>query len=287
MHKINAIVVTYYPDDSVLKKNMLALSSQVDHVFIIDNTPKGHCFNSDVDLSNISIFKLNENLGIAAAQNVGLKMCLASSIDYCILFDQDSTISPGLINKLYNAITSKEAIDNSVVAVGPRIIDAYTNKWVKPKFQREKKSGSNLMLTQQIIASGKLLRTNALHTIGLMEESLFIDGVDHEWCWRAIGNGCNIAICNDALMVHRLGDGVKSFLGMKYHVGSPKRLYYQYRNYFILSQKKYTPFYWKLRHLFSYSVKIFLFFVFGPDRRLRMKYISNGIKSGLRYKSTE
>ncbi|HFP9739483.1 TPA: glycosyltransferase family 2 protein, partial [Escherichia coli] len=82
--------------------------------------------------------------------------------------------------------------------------------------QRDIQIFEGFSLTKQIIASGKLINLEVLDQVGFMEDDLFIDGVDHEWCWRAGRLGYKIAIIENAIMKHRLGDARGNFLGFTY-----------------------------------------------------------------------
>ncbi len=71
-----------------------------------------------------------------------------------------------------------------------------------------------------------------------MEDSLFIDAVDSEYCWRIRHNGFLVIKNNDALLAHKLGDGKKKILGFLYvGVPSPIRHYYQVRNTLLLFEE--------------------------------------------------
>ena len=81
------------------------------------------------------------------------------------------------------------------------------------------------------IASGTLMPASALRTIGLMQENLFIDWVDLEWCWRASNQHGYQTICTgDVVVEHTMGDGSVQFLGKKVSIRSPLRHYYMVRN---------------------------------------------------------
>lgn len=56
--------------------------------------------------------------------------------------------------------------------------------------------------------------------------AIFIDGVDHEWCWRAKAKNQMIAIAEKVEMVHQLADKRSMFAGLTYIVDSSVRLYY-------------------------------------------------------------
>jgi len=82
-------------------------------------------------------------------------------------------------------------------------------------------------------------------------------------------------------MRHRLGDKRDEVLFIKYKVGSLIRLYYQFRNVFLLSRRGYVPMYWKLRNFTLMFVKLAVQPFRHKDDMQRVKYMLKGIKDGL------
>ena len=56
-------------------------------------------------------------------------------------------------------------------------------------YQETKKRGKifseDLTEVNELMSSTSLIPIEMFSKVGLLEETLFIDGVDHEWCWRA------------------------------------------------------------------------------------------------------
>ena len=117
--------------------------------------------------------------------------------------------------------------------------------------------------------------------MGRMEEKLFIDFVDQQWCWRAAAfNNKACVMLPEATIAHELGVSSK-FLGHAISLSSPFRIYYQTRNLLWLCRKDYAPFYWKKMNLKKLVVKFFYYSVF-PKQRLRyFGRMLKGVKDGL------
>lgn len=88
-YKIFAIIVTYNPDNSVLDEFVRKITHQVSKVIIVDNSEPSQV-NSYKD---VDIVRLNDNVGIAEAQNIGLQKAMDENCDFIFTFDQDSQIS--------------------------------------------------------------------------------------------------------------------------------------------------------------------------------------------------
>lgn len=74
-----------------------------------------------------------------------------------------------------------------------------------------------------------------------MDETLFIDYVDTEWCLRMHAHGYNVYITPNVVMKHEIGDAHIQLLGVVVPVHSPWRRYYRVRNGFYLFKMKHIP----------------------------------------------
>ncbi|MEB7713072.1 glycosyltransferase family 2 protein [Kluyvera cryocrescens] len=281
----SAIIIAYNPDVNTIIRNVgnIIKSPFVKEVIIVDNS----AFDSlDViaDFERVKTISLGCNKGIATAQNIGLTHAKESGSSFAILFDQDSEIETSLIGYLLEGFHELTLSGFKIAAVGPRPYDLFENKDMKPMIQRETHIEGKWSLTRQIIASGKLIDISVLDNVGMMEDELFIDGVDHEWCWRAGKMGYQIAIIEKAVMKHRLGDARGHVLGMTYKIGSPVRLYYQFRNILILCRRSYVPLYWKIRCLVSMVFRFIIFSFKGVDADKRRNYMIKGFLDGVKNK---
>src|SRR5262249_19594983 len=86
------------------------------------------------------------------------------------------------------------------------------------------------------IASGALIPAEVLQSVGLMQEDLFIDWVDMEWCWRARNlHGLQVIGIGDVVIQHAVGDDVVALGSRKITIRSPLRHYYMIRNAIYLA----------------------------------------------------
>ena len=276
---IGAVLVVYKPDLALTERLLTRLYGQTEEVVIVDNSPTPHDFTKVI--KHYHYIHLAENSGIAHAHNAGLLYLLKAGCEYAILLDQDSLIPSDMVFNLSSLLKASNKIKQNVVAIGPRIRCSFSDKKVNPKVQKEVFEYDDLVGVTQIIASGMMIDLSALDQIGLKDESLFIDGVDHEWCWRARSMGFDIAKAKNVEMVHRLGDSRSKFIGVTYKVGAPIRLYYQFRNILLLSRRPYVPTYWKVRCLFFMPIRLFLNSVMQKNRLKRLGFMLQGIVDGV------
>ncbi|MBI3775689.1 MAG: glycosyltransferase family 2 protein [Gammaproteobacteria bacterium] len=272
-----AVIVTYFPDCSLLLSNLKALRNQVRAVVIVDNTP------DLIDLSFCDTYAVvlpqRKNIGIAAAQNVGIRWAQQQEVDSVLLLDQDSHPSPTLVKELRSALLNLEAIGRPVAAVGSVFMDndkgsasyfaQISGVGIKRAYCREE---STTISASYLIASGSYYKLRTFEAIGVFDETLFIDYVDTEWCFRAAAQGFEIYGACNARLQHRLGNKTISvWIGRTFQVPvhSPIRYYYMARNLIQLTRKGYVPNTWKIIEI----VRLFgvtTFVILGSNLRVKI-----------------
>lgn len=283
MKKIYSILVAYNPDLEELNQAVERLKKQTDIVVV--------CNNSDYDVKfedkQVKVFNFGENLGIAKAQSIGMKWAFDNGADFILQMDQDSIPSDDLVEKLlecYEELTEK---GYKIGLVGSQDYDKDTKDLSQPKIDKgsflEKESYIKI---NQVISSGSLIPKSTYDLVGGMDDGLFIDAVDFEYCWKLKDNNLLVIKNNEAQIAHKLGYGVKKvFSIINIIVPSPIRHYYQTRNLFLLFNRKYVPIYWKASNLTKLFFKlIFLPFIL-DQRKKRLKYIFQGMKDGINRKT--
>lgn len=280
--KIGCIIVLYNPNLPMLLDILKVICKQVTTVCIIDNS---------TEITKLPLFEYNnliykengKNLGIASAQNLGLN--LFKDYDYILFLDQDSIPSETLVSDLLVKYQFLIKQNINVGAVGPRPFNRNENKKYEGALKKGKSVFHNITEVGELISSSSLIAMKNFKEVGLLEDGLFIDAVDHEWCWRAkaLGN-YRFFIIEDILLSHQLGEGDKKFLGISIHIPAPIRTYYQFRNYLKLLNRNYVPFYWKFSNGIKYFIKYFYYQIFIDNGNKYRKYMNKGIRDGFRKK---
>ncbi len=294
--RIHAVVVTFFPDMSMLRKLVFALAAQANHVHIVDNTPAEdgrveEFMASDVP-ANVSLRRLGANLGIAKALNVGIEGAIAVGATHVLLSDQDSFPAADMVERLLAVAQDIEAQGLRVGGVGAVFADrdGRMHKFQVPgqgRFFYATCAGDSATPWVEVIAiitSGSLIPVNALRIVGLMREDYFIDFVDIEWCFRARCHGFRFYGTSSARMEHHVGGN--EFLAWYgnwrlfggYH---PDRLYYQYRNGVSLLSVGHVPLGWKLRMAWTWLGNIYAYVLFAPGRSRNLSAITRGIWDGM------
>ena len=286
-------MVTYEPDLASLGALLRALRPQLTKVIVVDNGS-----NLDVEksinpelLSDLwcQVLQLHSNLGIAAAQNVGIELARNAGADFVCLFDQDSEPAPDMISKLLDVATSKLSVGVAVAAVGPRYTDKRQDN--PPPFIRIQGvsvarqsccSKDSVVEVDYLIASGSLIPMTTLDVVGPMREDLFIDYVDIEWGLRAKGAGFqSFGVCG-ATMRHDLGDEPINLLGRKIPNHSPLRHYYHFRNAVRLYCETGLPWNWKVADGWRLLLKYGAYTLLAKPRHQHWWMMSLGIIHGIK-----
>ena len=231
--RVFCIIVTYCPDAEHLQRVLASIARQTPHIVLVDNTPNPHTAIDTPDV--VQCIPLGENLGIAAAQNIGIRKALAQGAEVVWLSDQDTMYPATYLHDMLLAFQDCQSQGIRLGALAPAYFD--TNKGAVQTLVRHAPLTQKFACTPGLhpvshaIASGTLMPASALRTIGLMQENLFIDWVDLEWCWRASNQHGYQTICTgDVVVEHTMGDGSVQFLGKKVSIRSPLRHYYMVRN---------------------------------------------------------
>lgn len=233
--KIGAVVVLFHPDQLCLDR-ILTWSQHCDQLLLVDNSPT--IWNALQDLlslkSNTIYLHDGVNHGIANALNKALNHFAHHGFDWVLTMDQDSTPPADIIPRLLHSAQSSSEWDRFALISPKHLIGA-----------QSKQSGQRVEPQLTLMTSGNLLRIKAWQDIGAFDETLFIDGVDDDFCLRARLKNWLTVQANDVIMPHSLGQLERRTIASRNYFPSnhsPLRRYYITRNRLILLLKYRTEF---------------------------------------------
>jgi rhamnosyltransferase len=286
-----AVIVTHRPDRGVLRALLVALRHQAGGIVIVDNSGDGaaECALAGIDDFD-ALLPQKTNIGLAGAQNIGIAWARAHAFEQVILLDQDSRPSDGMVETLLDALRAL-SVRGRVAAVGPRIHDTHEGHdapFIRVHFPWSTKLQCRLATDTHscdfLISSGSLIPLSVLEAMGGMDERLFIDNIDLEWCFRALSMGYTLHGICAAVMQHRLGDARWHVPGMRRGVvvHPPLRLYYMMRNRLLLYRLPHVPWRWVAQDVPRVLVKLVLFGVLMGPRRKNLHCMLRGLWDGMR-----
>ncbi|QGZ60794.1 glycosyltransferase family 2 protein [Paraburkholderia acidisoli] len=282
------VVVFYRPDEAcVARANRLAAFG---HCVVIDNTEReraaAHNVQPALDAA-ITYVANGENRGIATALNQGVEILLRADCRVALLFDQDSEPGEVLLRDLPATMRREIDAGRHFALIGPAYEDGRlggTAAFVRfgfPALQRIAPEGSQLIDVDFLITSGSCVNLGAWATIGPMDDALFIDFVDLEWCVRARAAGFRVAGVPWLRLTHELGGEPVKFLGRTYPGHSPLRHYYLFRNAVALMKRSYVPWQWKANELLKMPFRLAIYGIWLKPRRRHLQMAFLGIWHGL------
>jgi rhamnosyltransferase len=132
-----------------------------------------------------------------------------------------------------------------------------------------------------VISSGTAATRRVFEVAGVLDENLFIDFVDTEWCLRCRSKNIPIRVVPSAVMHHRIGSKSINLGITTVFVLSPSRCYYQLRNCFLLFKKPHVPFVFALKQAVSVFLNRALLLFFVKNRANYVKAYLSGFHDGL------
>jgi O-antigen biosynthesis protein len=289
--QVCAVIVAYQPNIDHLTALVSECLNQCDGVILVNN---GSPLVVGIQAGKrLRIIEVGANIGLAAAQNLGVNFAANHHYAYVIFFDQDSLPDAGSVTHLRSAFDRLEASGAAPAAVGPCVVDSRDG--VITPFVRFHLWGVQHFLPHRyqpwilcdfLIASGFLTSMSRFQTIGNWEEALFIDNVDMEWSFRARSLGFRCFGVATARLFHPLGDRLIRFKllhrNLTLYLHGASRQYYMMRNRIALYRRSYIPLAWKSQDMPRALLKFFMFSLILGPRWKNLKSMVRGAVDGWR-----
>lgn len=282
---IGALIVTYKLQPLDTLAVVRRLSGAVSRVCIVDNseTDSSAAFAAETATDYLPLCR---NTGIAYAQNVGLHRLMEAGCEAIFFADQDSEVDAALVSGLAASLADLQKREGGCAGVAPL---PYNKADGQPyPYQGNEMPGAveadggRIVPVSYLMNSGALIPVAMFEVAGLMDETLFIDGVDSEWCWRAAAKcGARFYVDERLRLGHMLGLGSALVAGRRISLTPPYRLYYQIRNYMALSRRDYVPRWWTALNGPKYLQKAVYYPLCRRPRLAYAKYIIMGFVAGL------
>ncbi|MCF8216977.1 MAG: glycosyltransferase [Chlorobium sp.] len=221
---ICGVATLYFPKEDIFS-NIDTYIRYLDRFYIVDNTPE-----PDKQIHarllerypQAELYALGKNTGVAKALNIGMKKGTSAGYQWLLTMDQDSFFEPAQSERFFS----------SVSGLGDRNISI-----LSPSHKPMEHSDGLCVFEDKavVMTSGNLVHLGSAASIGLFNEKLFIDSVDHDYCLRSLQQGFSVLQATNCYLTHRVGEAYKGemFWGVKrksFSIHSPKRMYFIVRN---------------------------------------------------------
>jgi len=264
-------IVLFNPSIGRLTDNINAILPQVDKIYMVDNgsSNKNEIVTLTKLFSKVSITYNQTNKGIAHALNEIFEYAKNNSYQWVITLDQDSVVADNLIEEY-----EKYYLDNELVMVSCRVNDR--------NFTVKEKGKSIVEDVNTVITSGAFVSVKAWELIDGFDDSMFIDFVDNDFCYRFIKAGGRIRKVNSTYILHELGHSqIVHPLGMTQIIynHSPFRCYYMIRNRIYFGRKNLNR--WQyVRNLLAVILRFSLIIIYESEKKRKLKSMIQGIRDG-------
>lgn len=269
---ITAGIVTFNPDLDRFKENVNAILPQVDRVIIFDNGSENRESIEQEYQDRATIIKSEKNVGIAAALNGLMKKSEELGASWMLSLDQDSVCPQNFCEQMRTYLYKE---DNFGI-VAPVIVDRNVGI-VGHNPEKEYKS------VRTCITSGAFTRVDVWTKVGGYDESMFIDSVDFEFCYRVRKAGYKVIQVRNVQLLHEIGNSEKrKFLFWTVDVKNHSA----FRKYYIARNNVYYPL---KHHLWLHFIRgnirnielLTTVILYENDKRIKIKKLISGWKNGL------
>lgn len=225
--RMAAAVTLYHPDINMVDY-ILDIRSYFEIIYLFDNTEtQSDEIKKLLCQEGIKYATKKNNMGLAYGLNACCNAAYKDGFQWIILLDQDSMVTPDLLDGMKAFITK---YDEEKLAVAVPAIDDNLMHCVRTKKAKKRKA---------VITSGMILKLEAFRKNGYFNTELFLDGVDFEFCLRLYQNGYYILENQQVALQHNRYDNGQMLQALsQYKVNKYPaiRYYYIYRNYFYIKE---------------------------------------------------
>jgi rhamnosyltransferase len=270
-----ATVVTFHPGADLMR-NLEALRRQAASVLVIDNgSPEFAEIQRQALSSGCESLHNSENLGVAAALNQAAKVARERGFEWLATFDQDSLVPDGALADLLAVYAAHPQRDRIAVMAMSHRDRATGQPYLRGSDVLDERP--DWRSVRATITSGSLVRCDVVEKLGPFDESLFIDGVDHDFCLRCRRAGYLVVEGRRQIMDHSMGSvTLRRLFGRTIACTnhSPTRRYYMTRNSLEVSARyAITDGSWSLRnvvHLVDSNLSALLFEALRSEKAMAM-----------------
>ena len=270
MEKIGVVTVTYN-SDKVLQPFLSDLFAQSFHnfnLYVIDNASEDKTLKilDDLNDNRVNQIRNRSNIGVAAANNIGIKKALEDKCSHILILNNDIEFSNTLFKDMLVSIKKENCsmMTPKIMYHSDKDIIWYAGGGFKKSngylpyhtgFNENIKNNNYQSLYVDYASTCCLLiKKDVFETIGYMDEKYFVYFDDTDFLFRVKKEGIHkIYYDSQITLFHKVGSLTKSLT---------KEFERSYRTHFFLKQniRNHIYFLRKIGSVYSYLFCLFLFF---------------------------
>jgi GT2 family glycosyltransferase len=247
---ISVVLNTNHREDTLQCLTSLNQNTYENHkIILLDNASiDGTVYSVRSLLPEVLIIELQQNLGYAGNNNVGIQAAMEQDAEWVFLLNEDTILSPDCISHLVSVGESNPTIG----IVGPMVYhhnepdiiqsaggrtDKYYRAWHLGQDERDQGQFQLPHSVEWISGCGIMVRRAVIEQVGVIDERFFYYVEEFEWCVRARKAGWQIIHVPKAKLWHK---GVQ-----RNYQPKPSVTYYATRNRLLLLSKHHAiPMVW-------------------------------------------
>ena len=270
MEKIGVVIVTYN-SDKVLQPFLSDLFGQSFHnfnLYVIDNASEDKTLKilDDLNDNRVNQIRNHSNIGVAAANNIGIKKALEDKCSHILILNNDIEFSNTLFKDMLVSIKKENCsmMTPKIMYHNNKEIIWYAGGGFKKSngylpyhtgFNENIKNNNYQSLYVDYASTCCLLiKKDVFETIGYMDEKYFVYFDDTDFLFRVKKEGVHkIYYDSQITLFHKVGSLTKSLT---------KEFERSYRTHFFLKQniRNHIYFLRKIGSVYSFLFCLFLFF---------------------------
>tara|TARA_B100000242_G_scaffold293350_1_gene271182 strand:+ start:100 stop:984 length:885 start_codon:yes stop_codon:yes gene_type:complete len=271
--KVLAGIIVYNPSRNLVLLVDKLIEQDIKVILFIN---KGNRYSENIIKNKNVIFKdLGKNIGVSSALNEIIKEFMDGGFPYLFTFDQDSMIDSRFIKNMLQTFEKFYLKNKNIVCCSPSILDIkFKIRKSKKLILQKQKKNNEIQYVNFAITSGSLFNRESFKKVGNMNNLLFIDGVDTDWCERAVLLGFNLIKAQNIFLKHKIGSKRINFFGIKksYH-DQDLRVYYIMRNSLYLLLYGSNTFRWKLSEILRTIIRFLAYPILSSTKTKTLFYI--------------
>ena len=174
------------------------------------------------------LLKQNDNVGIAAGNNIGIEKAMDIGAEVIVLINNDIDMKEDTLDKLVKNTVEKNCVSVPLIYYGePNDKIWYSGggfSWLKGmNFHSELTPKSKVIDVDYAPTCCMVLKPDFIRKVGMMDEEYFMYFDDTDFCARLLKNNIKIEVITDSVLYHYVGSSTGG-------EGSPLSLYFASRN---------------------------------------------------------
>lgn len=262
------VIVLNYRDAAATVEcidSILSLKRPAERIVLVDNgadaASREHFRRRYRKEPRIRRLHFSENRGYTGGNNAGIALLLREPVDVICLLNNDTLLRPGFFEALsecFRAPQPPDIVSPLILCADRRTVWSAGERTCYPFLISRTRLGRIHRpelpppeRVNSVTGCAMAVRREVFRRIGLLDDAYFAYVEDVDFCKRAVDAGMRIAVCPQALLVHKVSRTAGP--------ASPAQLYLKTRNRAYFLAKNLAPLWWPAA--FGYYAALNLFWI--------------------------